>query len=148
MVNDYEAESVTGLKVTSGERLDWPAAEVACKKLIALGVQELAVIHHPDGAVAVTASGETTMRPSINVPPGDIKGSVGAGDAFYAGVLFGIHEDWPIARCLDLGNAAAATSLHSPTTSSVNPSVDGVPGLCGEARAARPAVRCGIIHFA
>ena len=41
----------------------------------------------------------------------------GAGDAFYAGVLFGLHEDWPLARCLDLGNAAAATSLHSPTTS-------------------------------
>ena len=32
-------------------------------------------------------------------------------------MLFGLHEDWPLDRCLDLGNAAAATSLHSPTTS-------------------------------
>ncbi len=144
VVNDYEAASVTGLKLTRDERFDWSAAAVACTTLIALGVRELAVIHHPDGAVAVSASGETTMRPSINVPPGDIKGSVGAGDAFYAGVLFGIHEDWPTAKCLDLANAAAATSLHSPTTStSIRPWTECLAyaekcGLHLESRLARP----------
>ncbi len=54
---------------------------------------------------------------SVNVPREDIVGSVGAGDAFYAGVLFGLHEDWPLQACLELGNAAAATSLASATTS-------------------------------
>ncbi len=117
VVNDYEAESVTGLSVTRDGRLDWRAAEAAARALLAMGVRAMAAIHHPDGAVAVTRGGEVAMRGSVNVPPHEIAGSVGAGDAFYAGMLLGIHEDWPLGRCLDLGNAAAATSLHSPTTS-------------------------------
>jgi sugar/nucleoside kinase (ribokinase family) len=81
-----------------------------------MGVAELAGVHHPDGAVAVRRGG------SVEAPLGEggaaeIAGSTGAGDAFYAGLLFGLHDDWPLDRCLDLGNAAAATSLHSPTTS-------------------------------
>ena len=82
-----------------------------------MGVGEIAGIHHPDGAVAATRAGEVSKRPSVMVEQPEIAGSTGAGDAFYAGVLFGIHEGWPLQRCLDLGNAAAATSLHSPTTS-------------------------------
>ena len=117
VVNDYEAGSLTGLRLTNGAALDWKAAEAACRRLLDLGVGEIAAIHHPDGAVAVRRNGETVMRGSVNVPPAEIAGTTGAGDAFYAGMLFGIHEDWPLQRCIDLGNAAAATSLHSPTTS-------------------------------
>jgi sugar/nucleoside kinase (ribokinase family) len=32
-------------------------------------------------------------------------------------MLLGIHEGWTIEACLDLGNAAAATSLQAATTS-------------------------------
>ena len=125
VVNDYEAASITGIAVAPAGRLDWQAAERACRRLLELGVAELAGVHHPDGAVAVRRDGETAMRPSVDVPPSEIAGSTGAGDAFYAGVLLGIHEDWPLERCLDLGNAAAATSLHSPTTSaSIRPWAD------------------------
>lgn len=117
VVNDYEAGSIVGVDIAPGGRLSWRAAEAACRRLLEMGVAELAGVHHPDGAVAVRRSGEVAMRPSVKVAQDEIAGSVGAGDAFYAGVLLGIHEDWPLARCLDLGNAAAATSLHSPTTS-------------------------------
>lgn len=117
IINDYEAESVTGLSVTKAGRLDLQAAEKACRVLLDMGVKELATIHHPNGAVAVTRDGKAANRGSVKVSPDEIAGSVGAGDAFYAGMLFGIHEDWPLEKCLDLGNAAAATSLHSPTTS-------------------------------
>ncbi len=117
VVNDYEAGSITGVDIAPQGRLDWRAAKEACAKLLAMGVGELAGVHHPDGAVAMRRDGETCARPSVNVDPAEIAGSVGAGDAFYAGVLFGLHEDWPLDKCLDLGNAAAATSLHSPTTS-------------------------------
>jgi sugar/nucleoside kinase (ribokinase family) len=117
VVNDYEAGSIAGIEVAKGPRLDWKAAEAVCRKLLDMGVGELAGVHHPDGAVALRRNGELSMRPSVNVPQSEIAGSVGAGDAFYAGMLFGIHEDWPLDKCLDLGNASAATSLHSPTTS-------------------------------
>jgi sugar/nucleoside kinase (ribokinase family) len=52
------------------------------------------------------------------VPKAEIIGTVGAGDAFYAGMLFGIHENWSLVQCLALANASAATSLQSATTSS------------------------------
>jgi sugar/nucleoside kinase (ribokinase family) len=117
VVNEHEAGAVTGLDIAKGERLDWQAAKDACIKLIAMGVSTIAAIHHPDGAVAVTRDGEVAARGSVNVPQSEIAGSVGAGDAFYAGVLLGIHEGWPLGKSLELGNAAAATSLHSPTTS-------------------------------
>lgn len=117
VVNDYEASSITGMDIARNGRLDWSAAEHACRKLLDLGVTGLAGVHHPDGAVAVSRAGEVSKRPSVNVAQSEIAGATGAGDAFYAGVLFGLHEDWPLDRCLDLGNAAAATSLHSPTTS-------------------------------
>ena len=115
--NDYEAGSLTGISLAPGGRLDWNAAEDACRRLLGMGVAELAGVHHPDGAVAVRRSGEVSKRPSVRVEPREIAGSTGAGDAFYAGVLLGLHDGWPLDRCLDLGNAAAATSLHSPTTS-------------------------------
>lgn len=117
VVNDYEAGSITDIDVAPEGRLSWTAAEQACRRLLDLGVVELASVHHPDGAVAVRRSGEVSKRPSVKVDVGEIAGSTGAGDAFYAGMLLGLHEDWPLERCLDLGNAAAATSLHSPTTS-------------------------------
>lgn len=118
VINDSEAEAITGLKVTNEGSFDRTAAASACKNLLARGVSELACIHHPQGAVAMRASGETCFAPSVNVPKDEIIGTVGAGDAFYAGMLLGIHEDWPLDQCLALANASAATSLHSPTTSS------------------------------
>ncbi len=117
VINDSEAEILTGLPATRNGKLDVDAAIDAAQNLLQRGVNELAVIHHPHGAVAVTRKGDTAHAPSVKVPKSDIIGSVGAGDAFYAGMLFGIHENWPLEKSLALANAAAATSLHSATTS-------------------------------
>ena len=56
-------------------------------------------------------------QPSLRVPAADIRGAAGAGDAFAAGVLFGVHEDWPVAESLRLGVSAAAASLYDPRCS-------------------------------
>jgi sugar/nucleoside kinase (ribokinase family) len=117
VINDGEAEDLTGTAVAIGGRLDFVAAERCCRKLLEMGVGQLAVVHHPDGAVGVAQSGEAARAGSVQVPQSDIAGTVGAGDAFYAGVLLGFHEGWDLHKCLALGNASAATSLHSPTTS-------------------------------
>ena len=37
--------------------------------------------------------------------------------AFAAGVILGLHEGWPVERCLRLGVASAAASVRSPNTS-------------------------------
>jgi sugar/nucleoside kinase (ribokinase family) len=117
VINDHEAEAITGDTIVAGGKLNAAAALATCRKLLAMGVGELAAIHHPDGAVAATRDGTTAVRGAVRVPPEHIVGTVGAGDAFFAGMLLGIHENWPLERCLDLGNAAAATSLQAATTS-------------------------------
>lgn len=118
VINDSEAEILSGLPVTKDGHFNRSLAHVAAQKLLDLGVNELVSIHHPDGAIALRKSGEHAFAPSVNVPKAEIIGTVGAGDAFYAGMLFGIHENWSLEQCLALANASAATSLQSATTSS------------------------------
>ena len=49
------------------------------------------------------------------MPADYIAGSAGAGDAFCAGMLFGLHENWDLKRCLLTGVCIAAASLADPT---------------------------------
>jgi sugar/nucleoside kinase (ribokinase family) len=57
------------------------------------------------------------VQPSINMPQARIAGTLGAGDAFAAGVLFGVHEGVPMDVALTYGVCAAAASLTDPNTS-------------------------------
>lgn len=118
VINDSEAEVLTGISVTEHGRFNRHGAMRGAQKLLDLGVNVLAAIHHPDGAVAMLKDGQSAFAPAVDVPQHEIIGAVGAGDAFYAGMLFGIHEEWPLERCLALANASAATSLHAAATSS------------------------------
>jgi sugar/nucleoside kinase (ribokinase family) len=117
VINDSEAEILSGLPVSQDGHFIAQRAQTAAKALLDRGVTKLVSIHHPEGAVAVTKFGAQFFAPSVNVPQSEIIGTVGAGDAFYAGMLMGLHEDWPLDQCLTLANASAATSLHSATTS-------------------------------
>jgi len=123
--NDYEAEQLSGISVGRGAALDRGAVEAAARALIGLGVRERAIVHFPEGACACSASGEIAWQPAVRVPPAMVAGSVGAGDAFAAGALFGEHEGWPVADSLELGVCAAATSLlHATSSQGVRSSKD------------------------
>ncbi|NOY60010.1 MAG: carbohydrate kinase family protein [Calditrichaeota bacterium] len=50
-------------------------------------------------------------QPNYIVPESEYKGNAGAGDAFFAGFLHGIHRQWPIERATQFAAAAAAVSL-------------------------------------
>lgn len=124
-INDYEAEQVAGIEFGRGDRLDRGAVERAAQALVALGVREWALIHFPEGACAASAQGEILWQPSVRMPVAEIAGTAGAGDAFAAGVLYGLHEEWPMPRCLELGACTAAASLRHPTCSdAVAPAAD------------------------
>jgi sugar/nucleoside kinase (ribokinase family) len=116
-VNDYEAEQIAGIPVGRGASLERRAVEAAARSLVGLGVRGWAVLHFPEGACACSASGEIVWQPAVRMRPGLIANTVGAGDALAAGVLLGLHEGWPMARSLELGACAAATSLLHPTCS-------------------------------
>jgi sugar/nucleoside kinase (ribokinase family) len=123
--NDFEAEKLTGLTLGRGAALDPAAVEQAAHALIQLGVREWAFIHFPEGACACSAAGQFFWQPGVAVPAAEIAGTAGAGDAFAAGLLLGLHENWAMSRSLELAVCTAATSLLHPTCSdSIRPLTD------------------------
>jgi sugar/nucleoside kinase (ribokinase family) len=116
ILNEIEAGKTTGFKVRQPDgRLDTVALRHAAGALLQMGVRELVVVHFPEGGFARTRKGDDVWQSSLKLPANFIGGAAGAGDAFCAGVLLGLHEDWDLARCLLTGVCAAAASLSDPT---------------------------------
>ena len=123
--NDFEAEKLTGLTLGRAGGLELSAVARAARELIRFGVREWAIVHFPEGACACSAAGELVWQAGVRLPAEMIVGTAGAGDAFAAGTLFGLHENWPMPRCLELGVCAAAASLqHLTCSESVRPVAD------------------------
>jgi len=122
ILNEIEAGKTTGFEIRrQGGRLDTVALRHAAGALLQQGVRELVVIHFPEGAFARTRRGEEAWQSSLKVPARYIAGTAGAGDAFCAGVLLGLHEDWDLPRCLMTGVCIATASLADATcTAGVN----------------------------
>ena len=117
VLNEFEAERTTGIEIVREGGIDFSAARNAAHELLAAGVREWVVIHFPAGAVAVGSGGQELAQASINMPQARIAGTLGAGDAFAAGVLLGLHENVPMETALTYGVCAAAASLTDPTSS-------------------------------
>ncbi len=76
------------------------------------GVKDKVIVHcKKAGFCYDVASGNFTVQPSVNIPRSMIKGSVGAGDAFCAGSLYGIYNNFDDKRILEFSAAAAACNL-------------------------------------
>ena len=117
----YDLKEKSGYMKVGGSVRFARAAEAA-RKLLDLGVNEWVVIHCPEGALAVGKRGEMEMRGSVRVPAERIAGTVGAGDAFAAGMLFGLHEGREMPECLRMAVCAAAASLSAAAaTAGVKP---------------------------
>lgn len=117
-LNDFEAQMLAGVPTTTsvGEIIIDGCYEAA-SKIIEMGVREWVILHFPQGAIALNRKKEKLYQPSIKLPAEKIKGAVGAGDAFAAGVLTGIHDKLEMEDCLLQGVCAAATSLFENTSS-------------------------------
>ena len=115
LTNEFEAGRLSGVDLTDFNPATARAAAAAIRDM---GVRQLVVIHAPAGAVALDCrSGDLHTAGSVRVPDAEIRGAVGAGDAFAAGFLLGYHESWDLDRCLRTGACVAASCLRHPTTS-------------------------------
>lgn len=117
ILNEFEAERTTGIKIIREAKVDLSAARSAARAILGAGVRKWVVIHFPAGAIVVGPADEELLQPSVNMPQSLIAGTTGAGDAFAAGVLLGLHENVPIETALTYGVCAAAASLTDPTSS-------------------------------
>ena len=116
IVNDTEIGAISGMTTVRECVTDMAACESAARSVMEKGAMEVVVVHCPAGAVAVTRDGNSTFKSSVTVPPELVVGTNGAGDAFAAGMLYGIHEGWTMDDSLSLAHATAAVSLRSVST--------------------------------
>jgi sugar/nucleoside kinase (ribokinase family) len=122
IVNDVEIGALAGIQTVRDGRTDVAAVRRSAAAVLEAGSLSLVVAHFPLGCVAMTRDGQVAVRPSVNVPVEAMRGTNGAGDAFTAGVLFGLLEGWGLPDMLTLAHASAAASLRAlSTVGSVEP---------------------------
>ncbi|CAF1074583.1 unnamed protein product [Adineta steineri] len=83
------------------------------------GVQQSVTIHFDHGAVCISRENNSNLecfiQGSLCLPNGFIKGAVGAGDAFAAGIIYGLYQKWPIQKRLICAVCVAAMCLKDET---------------------------------
>ena len=115
IINEVEAQQTTGVKLRGeDERLLTENMPHALKAMKRMGVTTWAVIHCPEGGFGLDENDQYVALDSLHLPKGYIKGSVGAGDAFCAGVLYGAEKRYSLSDSIALGIASAACSLSEP----------------------------------
>jgi sugar/nucleoside kinase (ribokinase family) len=83
----------------------------AMQKCMDAGVRDKVVVHCKECSFALDSKGRFTTVPSLKVSREDIKGTVGAGDAFCAGCLYAIYNNYTDQEMLEFASAAAACNL-------------------------------------
>ncbi len=116
VINDYEVGALVGRPTVSDGVTDIEAVLEAGAEVLGRGAMEALVVHFPRGAIAFERSGAVTRKSSVDVPQAEVRSANGAGDAFAAGMLYGLHEGWPIDEALRLAHASAAASLRAVAT--------------------------------
>ncbi len=116
-VNEFEAGRITGNELVENGIVSIPKAKQASRDLLDFGVREWVLLHFPQGALASHKDGSIVFQPSLSLPEDKILGAAGAGDAFAAGVLMGLHNNERILKSLKLGVCAAGSSLFHPSCS-------------------------------
>ena len=106
IINEVEGSLATGV--------DKSDLRGICDGLFALGVKERVTVHCPEVGVSLGKDGDFTVVPSLSLPGDWIRGSVGAGDAFCAGMLYAIMKEFPPEKALRLASCAAACNLAAP----------------------------------
>ncbi len=125
IVNEVEAGHLTDMTPTDRN------LPIIAERLRKLGVQDKVIIHKPEYAVCLSDEGFTAVG-SYQLPTGYIKGTTGAGDAFCAGALIGLHSDWSDKQVLEFASAAAAVSLSSTDATGGLKSEEEILKICKE----------------
>jgi sugar/nucleoside kinase (ribokinase family) len=126
ILNEIEAGRTVGVSVrNAGGKLDGAALAGAVERLFALGRMRLVAVHMPEGVYVRTKEGRRYSAGALALPDGYIAGAVGAGDAFCAGMLYGLHESWTLEKTVYLASCCAAASLSQPgATGGLRPLAD------------------------
>jgi sugar/nucleoside kinase (ribokinase family) len=112
IMNEIEAGHTTGIPIRNGTALNEGNIETCVRELASRGVSRWAVVHMPEMSAAYDVeNGEYYVEPSMKTPAGFIASSVGAGDAFAVGTLYGAYNGWGMKESIHAASMIAAYSL-------------------------------------
>jgi sugar/nucleoside kinase (ribokinase family) len=117
IINEIEAGLIVNQTLQQGTIGD---IEQAARILIEqYHVQRTVTIHFDRGAICVSRENDQNLeyfrQGSLCLPNGFIKAAVGAGDAFAAGIIYGIYKKWSIQERLSCAVCVAAMCLTDET---------------------------------
>lgn len=110
-INEFEASRCTGVDLAH-DPPEQQGLRTAAQRLLNHGVREWVLIHFPKGVLALNKQGEEIVQGAVKLPKDNVVSTVGAGDAFAAGTLWGIHEDCDMRQSIQLGVCTAAACLQ------------------------------------
>ncbi len=115
IINEVECCKIWKLDAyDQNDKLNHNNIKWCMEKMRDYGVKDKIIVHSKMQSFLLNAqTGEFTETSSLKIPAEKIKGSVGAGDAFSAGCLYGIYNDFSDKELLDFASAAAACSLFA-----------------------------------
>ena len=115
IMNEIESGMITDLDSYNADgTLNVANIRKTMETMASLGVKDKIIVHCKEAGFCFDVkSGEFTASPSLNIPKEEIRGSVGAGDAFCAGALYGIYNGFSDKEILDFASSAAACNLFA-----------------------------------
>ncbi|MCT8137570.1 carbohydrate kinase family protein [Anaerobacillus sp. CMMVII] len=118
IINEIEAGKSVGVNLREANgSLIKENIRTVLKRLKELGVKDWVVIHCPEGSFGMDDENVYSI-PSLLLDSKLIKGTVGAGDAYVSGVLYGAIKGLDLPSSMKLGTAAAASSLFEEGSTS------------------------------
>ena len=119
LLNEIEAEMLFNKKIYGlNKKLNQKVLTKLISKVFKKGINKGIVIHSPTESLYFDRTIKIHTKSKI-MTKGKIINSVGAGDAFCAAFIFGIHENWHIKKTLKKAHAAG-TSMMKVNASSGN----------------------------
>lgn len=115
IINEIECSSVWGIEPRDASgRLIVANIKDAMERMAQHGVKDKVIVHAKEAAFLLDVeSGDFSSLGSFILPSSEIKGSVGAGDAFCAGALYGLFNGYTDMGILEFASSAAACSLFA-----------------------------------
>ena len=114
IINEIECCNIWGCSPRNpDDTLNVEVIRDAMQRTMDCGVGEKVVVHSKEAGFCLSKDGSFTMVPSLEIPSEEIKGSVGAGDAYCAGCLYSLYHNLGDEEMLKFASAAAACNLFA-----------------------------------
>ena len=123
LLNEIEAQLLFKKQIiNSKNRLDKKLIINLSRKIFQKGLHRALIIHSPYESLYISKKDIYHSEPP-KIQKKNIKNAVGAGDAFCAGFIFGVHEDWDIEVTLRKSHAAGSAMMKIDSSSGNLPNI-------------------------